>query len=204
MARRRRQCSLPTLGLRSHGCLHTCWRGRSMGQIFEHREAAAGVRRLPRTVGENVGERWRDGADSAVCRPLGLRSHGCLHTCWGGRSMGQIFDHRETVMGQCRLSRTVLESVGERWRDGAGSSPTLGINHKVASSLRGTDAADFRLSRNGDGSCAGWRAQYASVSGSDGATAQAECLPWVSGHTDACTHVCAGSCRDRFSTVEKR
>ena len=46
--------------------------------------------------------------------------------------MGQIFDHRETVMGQCRLSRTVFESVGERWRDGAGSSPTLGINHKDA------------------------------------------------------------------------
>jgi hypothetical protein len=22
-----------------------------------------------------------------------------LHTCWRGRSMGQIFDHRETVMG---------------------------------------------------------------------------------------------------------
>ena len=71
-------------------------------------------------------------------------------------------------------------------------------------SLRGTDAADFRLSRSGDGSCAGWRAQYASVSGSDGATRQAECLPWVSGHTEACMHVGAGSCWDRFSTVEKR
>ena len=28
------------------------------------------------------------------------------------------------------------------------------------------------------------------MSGSDGATAQAACVPWVSGHTDGCTHDC--------------
>ena len=33
-------------------------------------------------------------ADLGYCR-----SHRCLHTCWRGRSMGPIFDHRETVMG---------------------------------------------------------------------------------------------------------
>ena len=53
---------LPTLGIRSRRCLRTCWRGRSTGQIFEHREAAAGVSRLPRTACVSAGERWRDGA----------------------------------------------------------------------------------------------------------------------------------------------
>ncbi len=33
------------------------WRGRSTRPIFDHRETAAGVCRLPRTVCENVGER---------------------------------------------------------------------------------------------------------------------------------------------------
>ena len=39
--------------------------------------------------------------------------------------------------------------------------------------------------------CAGCGAQSARVSGSDRATVQAACVPWVSpdGHTDGCTHV---------------
>jgi hypothetical protein len=62
--------------------------------------------------------------------------------------------------------------------------PTLGIRvtpmlaHLLA---RAVDGTDFRPSRNGDGGCARWRAQPARVSGSDGATAQAVCRPWVSG-----------------------
>jgi len=96
--------------------------------------------------------------------------------CFRGRSMGQLFDLGETVMGLCRLARTVCERVGERWRDGAGSLPTFGIQsyrrfaHMLA---RAVDAADFRPSRNGGGGCAGWRAQSARVSRSDGGTAQA-------------------------------
>jgi len=58
-------------------------------------------------------------------------SHRCLHPCWRGWSMGQIFDNRETVMGLRRLARTFRESVGERWRDGAGSLSTLGIDDPV-------------------------------------------------------------------------
>jgi hypothetical protein len=111
-----------------------------------------GLCRLARTVCERVGERWRDGAGSLPS--LGIRSHRCLHTCWRGRSMGQIFDHRETVTGLCRLARTVCESLGERWRDGAGSLPILGypvtpvLAHMLA---RAVDGTDFRPSRNGDG-----------------------------------------------------
>ena len=32
-----------TLGTRSHRCLHACWRGRSMGQSFDHREMVRGA-----------------------------------------------------------------------------------------------------------------------------------------------------------------
>ena len=172
-----------TLGIRSQRCLYACWRGRSMGPIFDHREAAAGVCGLPRTVCESAGERWHNGAgrlpdlkisapsvvarilvwpgarDATDFRPsrngvggacasrrtacesvggrsrdgagslptLEIRSQSCLHTCWRGRSTRPIFDHRETVMGLCRLARTVCEHVRERWRDGAGSLPTFGI-----------------------------------------------------------------------------
>ena len=35
------------------------------------------------------------------------------------------FCHREMVLGLCRWKRTVGESVGEQWRDGAGRVPTL-------------------------------------------------------------------------------
>jgi hypothetical protein len=65
-----------------------------------------------------------------------------------------VFDCRETVMGLCRLPRTVCERVGERWRDCAGSLPTLGypVTKMLACRLaRAVDAADSRLSRNGDG-----------------------------------------------------
>jgi hypothetical protein len=48
---------LLTLGIRSCRCLHTHWRGQSMTQTFDHRETAAGVWQLPRTLCESVGER---------------------------------------------------------------------------------------------------------------------------------------------------
>ena len=84
---------------------------------------------------------------------LGIRSLRCLHTRWRGRATRPIFDCRETVMGLCGLPRTVCERVGERWRDGAGSLAILGFRslrclHMVVWAV---DAADFRLSRNGDG-----------------------------------------------------
>ena len=57
-------------------------------------------------------------------------------------------------MGLCRLPRTGCGSVRERWRDGAGSLPILGfpVTKMLAHTLaRVVDAADFRPSRNGDG-----------------------------------------------------
>ena len=46
------------------------------------------------------------------------------------------------------------------------------------------------------------RAQSARASESDGAPGQAVCRAWVSGNTDAFTHIGAGGRRDRLSTFE--
>ena len=75
------------------------------------------------------------------------------------------------------------------------------LAHMLAWAGEGTD---FRASRSGGGSepaaahslngcgraMARWRGQYAGS--------------WVSGHTDACTHIGAGGRRNRFSSIEKR
>ena len=123
-----------------------------------------------------------------------------MHPCWHGRSTRSIFDHRETVMGLCRLPRTVCESVGERWRDGSGSLLILGypvttmLAHMLA---RVVDAVDFRPSRNGDGTVP---AAAHSLRECRGAMArrlwQLACLG-VSGHTDGCTRVGTGGRRGR-------
>jgi hypothetical protein len=111
------------LPVRVHHSMTEC--GRAVGQILDHRETAVGLCRLSRAVCESVGGRRRDGA--GILPISGIRSHRCLHTSGRGRAVGRILDHRETAMGLCRLSRAVCESMAERWRDGAGSLPTLGI-----------------------------------------------------------------------------
>ena len=80
------------------------------------------------------------------------------HMLWRGRSMGQIFDHRETEMGLCQLARTVSESVEERWRDGVGSLLTIGFRSLRCFAHNATctyawevNVTDSRPSRNGDG-----------------------------------------------------
>ncbi len=68
-------------------------------------------RTLYGAVFKSVGEQSRDGAGSLPT--LGIRSHRCLHTYWRGRSMGQIFDHRETVMGAALVdAHSLPESRG--------------------------------------------------------------------------------------------
>ena len=89
-------------------------------QIFRHREMVLGLCRAAR-VSES------DGATAqAVCRPC-VSSHtdACSHLGAGGGC--DRFCHREIVLGLCRWKRTVGESVGELWRDGAGRLKTLGL-----------------------------------------------------------------------------
>ena len=112
--------------------------------------------------------------------------------------MAQVHGRRTWREGQPGIRRpgphAQVESSSEQWRDAAGSLPTFGIQshtdactHVVARAL---DGADFGPSRNGDGGCAGWRAQYARVWEGDGATAQAVCLRLASGPSDV-LHACA-------------
>ncbi len=82
-----------------------------MVQIFEHRETVMGLFRLTRTVCERLGE--SDGATAQAGYPVTKMLAHII--AWG--SMVQIFEHRETVMGLRRLTRTVCERLGES--DGA-------------------------------------------------------------------------------------
>ena len=68
-----------------------------------------------------------DGATAQAVPTLCVSSHtdACSHLGAGG-GRGGLF-HREMVLGLCRWPRRVCESVGERWRDGAGRVPTLGL-----------------------------------------------------------------------------
>ncbi len=104
---------------------------------------------------------------------------------------------------------TACESVGERWCDGAGGLLTLGFRpHRCLHACwRGMVTGPiFDCRETVMGSCTATRArggaQPARVSGSDGATAQAVCLTWVSGHTDAWMHVGGGVCDPMFDCRE--
>ena len=114
-----------TLCVSSHtdACSHL-GAGGERGRFF-HREMVLGLCRWPRTVCESVGERWRDGAGRVPTLCVSSHTDACSHLGAGG-GRGRFF-HREMVLGLCRWPRRVCESVGERWRDGAGRVPTLGL-----------------------------------------------------------------------------
>ena len=102
--------------------------------------------------------------------------------------------------------RTVCESAGEQWCDGAGSLPDPGypVTPMLACMLAwAVDGTDFRPSRSGGGSVRaaahGLRECRRAMARRRGQVAR----PWVSGHTDACI-VRVGARRDRFSTIDKR
>jgi hypothetical protein len=117
--------------------LHTHWRGRSMRQIFDHRETVMGLRRLARAVCESVRARRRDGAGSLLT--FGSRSSRCLHASWRGRSTRRTLEHREAVVGRCPRQRKVCESVGERRCDVSGSLVTFRfrLHRRLHTSWRG-------------------------------------------------------------------
>jgi hypothetical protein len=118
MERRRGQVAGPW-GIRSHRCLHACWRGRSMGPIFDRREAAAGVCGLPRTVCESAGERWSDGAGRLPGLKISAPSVVARMLVWA-RDATDFRPSINGVGGACASRRTVCERGRERWRDLAG------------------------------------------------------------------------------------
>ena len=114
--------SLVTFSSRLHRRLHTTWGGLWARQIFRHREMVFGLCRAAR-VSES------DGATAqAVCRPC-VSSHtdAFLHAHILARAVDGTDFATEKWYWVCRWKRTVGESVGERWRDGAGRLKTLGL-----------------------------------------------------------------------------
>ena len=114
-----------TLGIQSHR-LRTCWRGRSMGPIFDRREAAAGVSGLPRTVWESGRERSRDSAGRLPDLNISAPSVVARILAWA-RDTTDFRPSMNGVGGACASRRTVWESGRERWRGGAGVYRTLGF-----------------------------------------------------------------------------
>jgi hypothetical protein len=158
MVRRRGQVASPWVSGHTDACMHVGVGGRwdRFSTIEKRRRECAGCRAQSARVPESDGATARAG-----CQTLGIQSHRCLHACWRGRSMGPIFDRREAAAGVCGLPRTVCESAGERWSDGAGRLPGLKISAPsvVARMLVwARDATDFRPSINGvGGACASRR-----------------------------------------------
>ena len=184
--------SLLTLGIRSLRCLHTHWRGRSMRQIFDHRETVMGLRRLARAVCQGVRARRRDGEGSLLT--FGSRPSRCLHASWRGRSTRRTLEHREAVVGRCPRQRKVCDSVGERRCDVSGSLVTFRfrLHRRLHTSWRGWWAPQiFRHRETVLGLCRWPRAVCESVGERDGATAQAVCGPWVFPVTPLRAHILA-------------
>ena len=118
--------SLVTFSSRLHRRLHTSWRGwwgldRFSGIVKWCCDCAGCRAQSARVSGS-------DGATAQAVWTLCVSSHtdACSHLGAGGER-GRFF-HREMVLGLCRWPRTVCESVGERWRDGAGRAPTLCVS----------------------------------------------------------------------------
>ena len=200
--RRDGEGSLLTLGIRSLRCLHTHWRGRSMRQIFDHRETVMGLRRLARAVCQGVRARRRDGEGRLLT--FGSRPSRCLHASWRGRSTRRTLEHREAVVGRCPRQRKVCESVGERRCDVSGSLVTFRfrLHRRLHTSWRGWWAPQiFRHRETVLGLCRWpravcesvecWRARWRDGAGCVRALG-------VSSHADACAHLGTGGGRNRF------
>ena len=189
--------SFPTFGIQSHtdACTHVgaVVRWDRFSTIEKRRWGCAGCHAPSARVRESD-----DATARAVCRPsVSVHTDACTQS-WRGRSMRQIFDHPETVMGLRRLARAVCEGVRARWRDGAGSLLTLGIRslrclhtHWRGRSMGGRRDGLLSIEKQWWDGARG-STKSARVSESDGATSQAVWLPLVSGCTDGCTHLSVG------------
>ena len=123
-----------------------------------------------------------------------------MHTCWHGRSARPIVRPPRSGGGSEPAAAHSL-----RERRGAMARPRRQLAYRgypvtpmVAHMLaRAVGAADCSTTEKRRRERAGCGAHSARVSGSDGAPAQAACVPWVSGHNDGCTHVGTGGRRGR-------
>ena len=160
--------------------MYACWRGRSTRPTLEHREAVVGRFPRRRKVCESVGERRCDVAGSLVT--FSSRLHRRLHTSW--RGWWGLDRFSGIVKWCCDCAGCRAQSARVSGSDGATAQAVcrpcvfLVTPMHAHISARAVDEADFSTEK-WCWDCAGGRAESARVSGSDGATAQAVCRPWV-------------------------
>jgi len=196
-----------TLGIRSHRCLHACWRGRSMGPIFDHREAAAGVSRPPRTACDGCGRAMAQRRGQFAGPWVSGHTDACTHVGVGGRwDRFSTIEKRRRECAGCRAQSARV--CGERWRDGAGSLPDLGISGPLGRCTHigvGGRRTDFRPSMKRGQRCL--REPAHGLGEWPRAMARRRrLLPdlRISAPLGRCTHIGVGAQRDRFSTIDER
>ena len=154
-----------------------------------------GLCRLPRTVCESVRERWR-----GLFADAGYLVTPMLEHMLARKVDAPDFGASRKRWWECAQggAKSVCESIAERWHDVAGSWLTFSFrSHRCLHACsRGWWARQIfeHQKRWCDGASGG--AQSARVLESDGATARAVCRPWVTGHTETCSHLGASGGHD--------
>jgi len=195
---RERRCDgagcLLTIGIGQHRWACTCWRGVAVDATDSRPSRSGGAEcrtqsaRAPKSNGATA---------QAVCRPVGYacarsscqRVCMCvrLHVCVPAPMGACVCVCARECAHVCSLGNELPNQMPCLSLSSAEASPTRETLHcKICFSqtLSVVDATDSRTTRTSSGA--------ARVSVSGGAMLQAVCLPRVSGHTDACTHVDVG------------
>jgi hypothetical protein len=137
----------------------------------------------------------------ADCRPS-VSGQSDARTHIGMASMTPTFvQFRNGAGAACPWPRTLGQGVGAQWRGLTGWLPTLGLRPDRCShsSLRGwSTRTTFVHLETVRGLHARGHAHSARASESTGVVCKAGCRPWVSGQTDASTHVGMASTRPTF------
>jgi hypothetical protein len=196
---------LPSVSVNTDGRAHVGAVWPSMRPILDHREAvvpnaAHSLRERRRAMARRrrlFADQWGYACARSSCQPVCMCVR--LHVCVPAPMGACVCVCARECAHVCFLGNELRNQMPCLSLSSAEASPTRETLHCksfFSRTLSVVDATDSRTTRTSSG------ASRVSVSG--GATAQAVCLPWVSGHTDACTHIDVGWRRDRFSTVEKR
>ena len=185
---------MPTFGLRLHRCSHTYWHGVDETDFCPFRNGAGAACPWPRTLYKGVGQHWR--GLQGWLPTFGLRSDRCSHTYWHGVDETDFCPFRNGAGAACPWPRTLGQGVGEHWRGLQGWLPTLGLRlHRCFHTYRhGVDETDFCPFRNGAGAACPWPRTLGQGVGYQwrGLTGWLRCRPWVSGFSDARTHLGLG------------
>jgi hypothetical protein len=207
MARQRGQVARPWVSGHTDACMHVGVGGRwdRFSTVEKRRRECAGCRARSARVPGSDGATARAGCQTSIFRPPWS-----LHAYWRGRSMGPIFDHRET--GTAVLARAgALHGLGEwpraiarRGRAFTGPQdfgPLGRCTHIGVGTRRDRfSTIDERGRRCLREPAHGLRAWPRAIA----RRGRAFTGPQDFGPLGRCTHIGAGARRDRFSTIDER